>query len=178
MSLMVTLVRLARERLPIPVIASLNGTTSGDWVRYARHLADAGVHAIKLTLYAVTNPRQSAADVEGRYIEIVEEVRAEMRIPLAVKVGPWFTALANVAAALQNAGADGLVLFSRLDRPDIDLDTLDVTQRLELSTSAELPPPLHSIVVLRAPPPTPSPRPRVRTRRRCPESSGWPAPPP
>ncbi len=144
-----TLVEEARERLSIPVIASLNGTTPGGWVRYARHLADAGAQAIELNLYdVVTDPRQSAGDVERRYIELVEAVRAEITIPLAVKVGPWFTAFAHFAAALQNAGADGLVLFNRLYQPDIDLDTLEVTPRLELSTSAELRLPLHWIGVL------------------------------
>ena len=144
-----TLVEEARNHLSIPVIASLNGTTPGGWVRYARHLADAGAQAIELNLYdVVTDPRQSAADVERRYIELVEAVRAEITIPLAVKVGPWFTAFAHFAAALQNAGADGLVLFNRFYQPDIDLDTLEVTPRLELSTSAELRLPLHWIGVL------------------------------
>ena len=117
------LVTGTRNHLSIPVIASLNGTTPGGWVRYARHLADAGAQAIELNLYdVVTDPRQSAADVERRYIELVEAVRAEITIPLAVKVGPWFTAFAHFAAALQNAGADGLVLFNRFYQPDIDLD--------------------------------------------------------
>jgi dihydroorotate dehydrogenase (fumarate) len=118
-------------------------------VRYARYLADAGAHAIELNLYdVVIDPRQSAADVERRYIELVEEVCAEIEIPLAVKIGPWFTALAHFAVALQDAGADGLVLFNRLYQPDIDLDTLEVTPRLELSTSAEVRLPLHWIGVL------------------------------
>jgi dihydroorotate dehydrogenase (fumarate) len=143
------LVELARSRLSIPVIASLNGTTPGGWVRYARHLADAGAHAIELNLYdVVVDPSQSAADVERRYIELVEAVRAEIEIPLAVKVGPWFTAFAHFAVALQSAGADGLVLFNRLYQPDIDLDTLEVTPRLELSSSAELRLPLHWMGVL------------------------------
>ncbi len=143
------LVELARERMTIPVIASLNGTTPGGWVRYAKHLADAGAHAIELNLYdVIVDPRPNAADVERRYLDLVEEVKAEIKIPLAVKLGPWFTALAHFAVALQNAGADGLVLFNRLYQPDIDLDTLGVTPRLQLSTSVEVRLPLHWIAVL------------------------------
>jgi dihydroorotate dehydrogenase (fumarate) len=144
------LVEQARERLDIPVIASLNGATPGGWVRYARHLADAGAHAIELNVYDVIgDPRRSAADVERRYVELVEEVRAEVKVPLAVKVGPWFTSFAHFAVALQGAGADGLVLFNRLYQPDIDLDTLGVTPRLQLSTAAESRLPLHWIGILR-----------------------------
>jgi dihydroorotate dehydrogenase (fumarate) len=144
------LVKLARERLSIPVIASLNGTTPGGWVRYARHLEDAGAHAIELNVYdVVADPRQSAADVEQRYLDLVAEVRAEVKVPVAVKLGPWFTSLGHFAVALEAAGANGLVLFNRLYQPDIDLDTLDVTPRLQLSTSAESRLPLHWIGILR-----------------------------
>ncbi len=144
------LVELARARLSIPVIASLNGTTPGGWVQYARHLESAGAQAIELNVYdVIVDPRQSAADVERRYLELVEEVRAEVSVPLAVKLGPWFTSLGHFALALQSAGADGLVLFNRLYQPDIDLDTLDVTPRLQLSTSAESRLPLHWIGILR-----------------------------
>jgi dihydroorotate dehydrogenase (fumarate) len=144
------LVEQARERLSIPVIASLNGTTPGGWVRYARYLENAGAQAIELNVYdVVADPRQSAADVEGRYLDLVAAVRAEVTVPLAVKLGPWFTSLGHFAVALQSAGVDGLVLFNRLYQPDIDLDTLDVTPRLQLSTSAESRLPLHWIGILR-----------------------------
>jgi len=144
-----TLVEQATEHLSIPVIASLNGTTPGGWVRYAKHLADAGANAIELNLYdVVADPHESAADVERRYLELIEEVKAEIHVPLAVKLSPWFTALAHFAVAAQQAGADGLVLFNRLYQPDIDLDTLDVTPRLQLSTAAELRLPLHWIGLL------------------------------
>ena len=144
------LVKLARERLSIPVIASLNGTTPGGWVRYARHLEDAGAQALELNVYdVVADPRQSAADVEQRYLDLVTEVRAEVKVPLAVKLGPWFTSLGHFAVALESAGVDGLVLFNRLYQPDIDLDTLDVTPRLQLSTSPESRLPLHWIGILR-----------------------------
>jgi dihydroorotate dehydrogenase (fumarate) len=144
------LVEQARERLTIPVIASLNGTSPGGWVQYARHLESAGAQAIELNVYdVIVDPSQSAADVEHRYLELVEEVRAEVKVPLAIKLGPWFTSLGHFALALQSAGADGLVLFNRLYQPDIDLDTLDVTPRLQLSTSAESRLPLHWIGILR-----------------------------
>ena len=127
------LVEQARERLTIPVIASLNGTSVGWWVQYAHHLETAGAQAIELNVYdVISDPRQSAADVERRYLDLVEEVRAVVTVPVAVKLGPWFTSLGHFALALQSAGADGLVLFNRLYQPDIDLETLDVTPRLQL----------------------------------------------
>ena len=145
----IALVEQAREQLTIPVIASLNGTTPGGWVRYAKHLADAGAHAIELNLYdSVVDPSVTAADAERRYLELVEEVKAEISVPLAVKLGPWFTAFAHFAHQLEEAGADGLVLFNRLYQPDIDLDTLEVVPRLSLSTSAEVRMPLHWIANL------------------------------
>jgi dihydroorotate dehydrogenase (fumarate) len=144
------LVEQARKRLSIPVIASLNGTTPGGWVQYARHLEDAGAQAIELNVYdVIVDPRRSAADVEQRYLDLVAEVRAEVTVPLAVKLGPWFTSLGHFALALQAAGVDGIVLFNRLYQPDIDLDTLDVTPRLQLSTSPESRLPLHWIGILR-----------------------------
>jgi dihydroorotate dehydrogenase (fumarate) len=143
------LVEQARERLGIPVIASLNGTSPGGWVRYAKHLADAGATAIELNLYdVVVDPSLTSQVVEQRYVELVEEVRAEISVPLAVKLSPWFTALGNMAQRLQQAGADGLVLFNRLYQPDIDLETLDVVPRLQLSTPAESRLPLHWIATL------------------------------
>ncbi|MFM2077803.1 MAG: NAD-dependent dihydropyrimidine dehydrogenase subunit PreA [Actinomycetota bacterium] len=145
------LVERARAQLTIPVIASLNGTSPGGWVRYAKHLADAGADAIELNLYdVVVDPSITAQDVERRYVELVEEVRAEITIPLAVKLSPWFTALGNLAVRLQAAGADGLVLFNRLYQPDIDLDSLTVVPRLALSTSSESRLPLHWIANLRS----------------------------
>jgi dihydroorotate dehydrogenase (fumarate) len=145
------LVEKAREVLDIPVIASLNGTSPGGWVRYARHLAEAGASAIELNLYdVVVDPAITSAQVERRYVELVEEVRAEISIPLAVKLSPWFTALGNLAVQLQEAGADGLVLFNRLYQPDIDLDSLSVVPKLVLSSSSESRLPLHWIATLRS----------------------------
>ena len=144
------LVEDAKAALSIPVIASLNGVSPGGWVRYAKLLAEAGADAIELNLYdTVTDPMVSAAEVERRYMELIEEVKAEISVPLAVKIGPWFTALAHTAKSFELAGADGLVLFNRLYQPDIDLDTLEVRPKLQLSTSAESRLSLHWIGVLR-----------------------------
>ncbi len=144
------LVEDAKSVVSIPVIASLNGVSPGGWVRYARLLADAGADAIELNLYdTVTDPMTSSVEVERRLTELIEEVAAEISIPLAVKVGPWFTALAHTARAFELAGADGLVLFNRMYQPDIDLDTLEVRPKLQLSTPAEVGLSLHWIGVLR-----------------------------
>jgi dihydroorotate dehydrogenase (fumarate) len=144
------LVEDAKAELSIPVIASINGVSPGGWVRYAKLLAEAGADAIELNLYdTVTDPMTSAAEVERRYMELIEEVKQEISIPLAVKIGPWFTALAHTAKAFELAGADGLVLFNRLYQPDIDFDTLEVRPRLQLSTSDDARLPLHWIGVLR-----------------------------
>jgi len=143
------LVVRARERLSIPVIASINGHSPGGWVRYARRLEDAGADALELNAYFVpTNPQMSAAEVEKRYLDLVAGVRAQVRLPLAVKLGPYFTALPHFAGALKEAGADGLVLFNRYLHPDIDLDTLEVVPRLELSRSLEMRLPLRWIAIL------------------------------
>jgi dihydroorotate dehydrogenase (fumarate) len=130
----------AVEALEIPVIASLNGTTAEGWIEYARSLEQAGAAAIELNVYSVpVDPAVSGAEVERRSLAIVREVRSTVRIPIAVKLAPYFSSLANMAAELVRSGADGLVLFNRFFAPDIDLQTLRVTRSLPLSTSAELP---------------------------------------
>jgi dihydroorotate dehydrogenase (fumarate) len=145
------LVEDAVARLSIPVIASINGTTPGGWVRYARSMESAGAHAIELNVYdTVTDPATTAAEVEARLSELVAEVRRQVDVPLAVKLGPWFSALGNLVVALRDAGADGVVLFNRFYQPDIDLDALTVTPQLELSSSFELRLPLYWIGALRA----------------------------
>lgn len=128
------LVTRAKDTVSVPVIASLNGTTSGGWVHYATRLVDAGADAIELNVYdVITDPRVTAVDVEERVIDLVRAVRAEVAVPVAVKIGPWFSALANMATKLAEAGADGLVLFNRLYQPDIDLEGPSVRPRLMLS---------------------------------------------
>lgn len=128
------LVTRAKQTVSVPVVASLNGTTRGGWVRYARHLEEAGADAIELNVYdVVTDPLVTAVEVEDRLIDLVTAVRDEVSVPLAVKIGPWFSALANMAAKLAIAGADGLVLFNRLYQPDIDLEGPAVRPKLTLS---------------------------------------------
>jgi len=128
------LVTRAKATVAVPVIASLNGTTSGGWVDYASRLVEAGADAIELNVYdVITEPRVTGTDVEDRIIDLVTTVRAEVSVPVAVKLGPWFSALANMATKLADAGADGLVLFNRLYQPDIDLDGPSVKPRLMLS---------------------------------------------
>jgi dihydroorotate dehydrogenase (fumarate) len=144
------LVEEARARLCVPIIGSLNGTTRGGWVEYARLIEGAGADAIELNVYFLaTDPDRTAVDVEARYLELVAEVRSAVSIPLAVKVGPFFSSMANMARRLIDSGADGLVLFNRFLQPDIDLETLTVQPRLVLSTSEELRLPLRWIAILR-----------------------------
>jgi dihydroorotate dehydrogenase (fumarate) len=133
------LIRAAKAELSIPVIASLNGTTRGGWTLYARVLADAGIDALELNIYLVAaDPTISSNEIESRYLGLVESVRRVVDVPLAVKVGPFFSSMAHMAQRLVSAGADGLVLFNRFYQPDIDLDRLEVVPNLVLSTPAEL----------------------------------------
>jgi dihydroorotate dehydrogenase (fumarate) len=140
----------AKRALAIPVIASLNGTTLGGWVHHARLLQQAGADALELNLYQVAaDPAHASAELERRDLELVRAVRGEIRVPLAVKLSPYFTGLAHFAARLAEAGADGLVLFNRFYQPDLDLDTLEVAPHLVLSSSEELRLPLRWIAILR-----------------------------
>lgn len=138
-----------KRELRIPVIGSLNGSSEGGWTRYARLIEDAGADALELNVYYVAaDPATTSAEVEERYLDLVSEVRSSVAIPLAVKVGPFFSAMANMATRLVDAGADGLVLFNRFLQPDIDLETLAVDPTLHLSTSEELRLPLRWIAIL------------------------------
>jgi dihydroorotate dehydrogenase (fumarate) len=144
------LIGRARQALSIPVIASLNGSSPGGWTKYASQLQDAGASALELNVYFLaTDPAETSEMVERRYLDIVESVRAGVAIPLAVKVAPYFSAMANMARRIVEAGADGLVLFNRFYQPDIDLDTLEVVPNLVLSSSAELRLPLRWIAILK-----------------------------
>jgi dihydroorotate dehydrogenase (fumarate) len=130
----------ASEALDVPVIASLNGTTAEGWTGHARALEQAGAAAIELNIYSVpVDPAVSGAEVERRTLEIVRQVVATVQIPVSIKLVPYFSSMPHMAAELVRAGADGLVLFNRLYAPDIDLQTLQVTRSLPLSTAAELP---------------------------------------
>lgn len=140
----------AKRELSIPVIGSLNGVSTGGWVRYAQLFEQAGADAVELNIYYVaTDPEAGAEAVEQRYLRLVEQVRAAIKVPLAVKLGPYFSALAQMAQRLERAGADGLVLFNRFMQPDIDLESLQVRPGVELSTSAELLLPLRWIAILK-----------------------------
>lgn len=132
--------RQATASLRIPVIASLNGTTTQGWIDHARRLEQAGAAALELNIYSVPiDPALSGATIEQQHLDIVREVKSTVRIPVSVKLAPYFTALPNMAAELVRAGVDGLVLFNRFYAPDVDLQTLRMTSRLPLSTAAELP---------------------------------------
>jgi dihydroorotate dehydrogenase (fumarate) len=140
----------AAGALEIPVIASLNGSSGGGWVRYARRMEEAGADAIELNVYHVAADADvSSAEVERRYLDLVAEVRRAVTIPVAVKVGPYFSSMAWMARRLVEAGADGLVVFNRFLQPDIDLETLTVVPTLHLSSSEELRLPLRWIAILR-----------------------------
>jgi dihydroorotate dehydrogenase (fumarate) len=144
------LIRSAREALGVPVVASLNGTSPGGWLDHAKLIEQAGASALELNLYLVAaDPQDDADSIEARYREIVATLRSAVHLPLAVKIGPYFTALAHTARELVAAGADGLVLFNRFYQPDLDLDSLAVAPRLVLSTPDELRLPLRWIGILR-----------------------------
>jgi dihydroorotate dehydrogenase (fumarate) len=146
----VTGLEQVKTTVAIPVIASLNATGVGGWVTWARRLQDAGADALELNLYHIAaDPRRSAADMEARDIELISAVRAAIAIPLAVKLSPFYSAFANFAAAAAVAGADGLVLFNRFYQPDIDLDSIEVVPRLELSRPWEMRLPVRWIAILR-----------------------------
>jgi dihydroorotate dehydrogenase (fumarate) len=134
----------------VPVVASLNAATKGGWVRYARLMEDAGADALELNLYRVAaDPSKTAADMDAADLDLIGTVRASISIPLAVKLSPYYSAMANFAAQAVARGADGLVLFNRFYQPDIDLETLDVVNRVDLSQSADQRLSLRWIAILR-----------------------------
>lgn len=134
----------------VPVIASLNATSTSGWARHAALIEQAGADALELNLYHVAaNPKRGAVDMESADLDIVRAARSAIGIPLAVKLSPYYSAMANFARAVVDAGADGLVLFNRFYQPDLDLDTLEVVNRVELSHPGELRLPLRWIAILR-----------------------------
>jgi len=143
------LIEDAKESVDIPIIASLNGATIGGWTGYAAQIERAGADALELNIYSIpTNLERTAAAIEDDYIEIVRAVRAVVTIPVAVKLSPYFTNMANMAKRLVESGADGLVLFNRFYQPDIDLNTLTVTPNLLLSTPMAMRLPLRWLAIL------------------------------
>ena len=141
--------RQVKNAVGIPVIASLNGVTSGGWISYARLLEAAGADGLELHIYhAASDMTTGASEVERQAVEIVREVKRSVRIPVAVKLAPLLTAFAHFAKQLDEAGADGLVLFTRFHRIDLDVDELEVVRTLPLSDSSELPLRLRGVAAL------------------------------
>ena len=142
-------VRKVKQAVSIPVIGSLNGVSTGGWIKYARKIEEAGADALELNIYFLpNNPGLTASELEDSYVTLVRDVRVQIKIPLAVKLSPYFTALPNLAKRLVEAGANGLVLFNRFYQPDFDLEQLEVVPNLVLSNSAELRLPLRWIAML------------------------------
>lgn len=142
-------VRQVKEALGIPVIGSLNGVSSGGWRDYAKNIEEAGADALELNVYFIpTDPNMDGQTIESLYLDLVRDIKAEISIPVAVKVSPYFSAFANMARKLTEAGADALVLFNRFYQPDLDIETLEVTPDLILSSSSELRPRLRWVAIL------------------------------
>ena len=133
------LIRRAKAEAGVPVIASLNGVSTGGWTLYAQILADQGIDALELNVYRLPAEfSRTSAEVEQSYVNLVEQVKGSVDLPLAVKIGPYFSSIPDMARRLQDAGADGLVMFNRFYQPDIDLATLGVVPDLVLSDPVEL----------------------------------------
>src|SRR6266704_1498503 len=138
-----------KQALSIPVIGSLNGISSGGWVEYAHRIEQAGADALELNIYYLPiDPDLSGAELEEDFVQLVRDVRAKVKLPIAVKLSPYFTALPNMATRFVEAGANALVLFNRFYQPDFDLEELEVVPNLVLSTSHELRLPLRWIAIL------------------------------
>lgn len=132
-------VRKAKEAVDIPVLGSLNGHTRGGWIEYACMIEEAGADALELNLYdVVTDPNESGSEVEDRHVGIVRTVSGELRIPVAVKISPFYASPANFARHLEQAGAQGIVVFNRFFEADIDIDELEMRSQLHLSDSREV----------------------------------------
>ncbi|MGE0451854.1 MAG: dihydroorotate dehydrogenase-like protein [Vicinamibacterales bacterium] len=143
-------IRRIKQAVGVPVIASLNGTTGESWMRFASHIEQAGADALEVNFYEViSDPERSSMTVEAGLGDMVTELKRMVRIPIALKLSPYFTALGNLARRLDGAGLDGLILFNRFYQPDIDVATLSVMPRLELSTRTELRLRLQWVALLR-----------------------------
>ncbi|MEO8285209.1 MAG: dihydroorotate dehydrogenase-like protein [Chloroflexota bacterium] len=142
-------IRKAKEAVGIPIIASLNCTSLGGWAEYAKQMQQAGADALELNIYHVpTDLYETGTQIERACIQIVEDVRSQVRIPLAVKIGPYYSNVANMAERLEKVGADALVLFNRFYQPDINLNSMKVTPRILLSTPQAMRLPLRWIAIL------------------------------
>ena len=133
----------------IPIIGSLNGVSTGGWVKYAKNIEQAGADAIELNIYYIaTNSNISSIEIENMYVDVLKEVKNSVKIPVAIKLSPFFTSMSSMAKKLDNTGADALVLFNRFYQPDFDLDKLEVVPNLVLSTNWEMRLPLRWIAIL------------------------------
>lgn len=142
-------IRKAKEAVNMPIIGSLNGITTGGWISYARRIEQAGADGLELNVYYISaDPDRDGNDVEDMLLDVVSAVKQSVSIPVAVKLSPFWSATAHLAAHLVAAGADALVLFNRFYQPDLDLDSLEVVPRLVLSTSDELRLPLRWAAIL------------------------------
>ncbi len=143
------LISQAKEAVKIPIIGSLNGVSPGGWIKYAKMIEEAGADALELNLYFVTtDPKLSAAELEQAKLQLIEDVHRSIKIPLAVKLSPFFTSLPQFAASAVSAGAKGLVLFNRFYQPNLDILKLEVVPELELSDSSDLLLPMRWIAIL------------------------------
>ncbi len=132
-------IRKIKEAVDIPVIGSLNGVTTGGWLHHAKDIVSAGADALELNVYFLaTRTDEDATTIEQRTIEMLGKVKSEIKVPVAVKLSPFYTSLPNFASKLADAGVDGLVIFNRFYQPDLDVEQLEVDRSLELSTSSEL----------------------------------------
>jgi dihydroorotate dehydrogenase (fumarate) len=142
-------VRRAKDAVRIPIIASLNGAAIGGWIDYAKKIQQAGADALELNIYSIpTELDRTSAEIEQTYIDILKAVKSVVSIPVAIKLSPYFSNMANMAKRLDQAGADGLVLFNRFYQPDINLDELEVQANLHLSTPQEMRLPLRWLAIL------------------------------
>ncbi len=143
------LVRQAVEKAGVPIIGSLNGVTNAGWVNYAKEIEQAGAVGIELNIYHVAaDPKKTGADIEKQHLDILKAVKSAVRIPVALKLSPYFSSLGNMAKQFDEAGADALILFNRFYQPDFDLNAMEVEATLDLSTSAEIRLPLRWIAML------------------------------
>lgn len=144
-------IELLRKRVAAPVVASLNGVTPGGWTKYARSLEAAGASALELNLYEVaTSPVESGGELEFRQVDVVAAVVSAVRLPVTVKISPFYSSVPAFVRRLEQVGARGVTVFNRFYQPDISLDTLQVDRRVVPSTSAELPLRLHALALLSA----------------------------
>jgi len=143
------IIHRASQAVDIPIIASLNGMTNEGWIDYASQIEQAGAKALELNIFMIpTDTRMTGAQVEASYLSIVKAVKETVSIPVAVKMNPFFSSIANMAKKFEEAGADGLVLFNRFIQPDFDLDEMEVVPSMKLSTAGEIRLPLRWIAIL------------------------------